>query len=59
MEGDIGTSMFEHACKMGLEGIVSKHRDRAYEGTAAQLRTLRLGPRETEVICQRRSSDFL
>jgi bifunctional non-homologous end joining protein LigD len=22
--------MFEHACKLGLEGIVSKHRDRAY-----------------------------
>jgi bifunctional non-homologous end joining protein LigD len=22
--------MFEHACKLGLEGIVSKRRDRAY-----------------------------
>ncbi len=29
-EGAIGPAMFEHACKMGLEGIVSKHRDRAY-----------------------------
>jgi bifunctional non-homologous end joining protein LigD len=22
--------MFEHACKLGLEGIVSQHGDRAY-----------------------------
>jgi bifunctional non-homologous end joining protein LigD len=30
MEGYIGPKMFEHACKLGLEGIVSKHRDRSY-----------------------------
>ncbi|MGE5137910.1 MAG: hypothetical protein ACM3JD_00490 [Rudaea sp.] len=30
LEGEIGPRMFEHACKMGLEGIVSKHRERAY-----------------------------
>ena len=30
LAGDIGPMMFEHACKLGLEGIVSKHRDRAY-----------------------------
>jgi ATP-dependent DNA ligase len=30
MAGEIGPEMFEHACKLGLEGIVSKHRDRAY-----------------------------
>jgi ATP-dependent DNA ligase len=30
MEGEVGPAMFEHACKLGLEGIVSKHRDRAY-----------------------------
>ena len=30
MEGDIGAAMFEHACKLGLEGIVSKHRDRSF-----------------------------
>ena len=30
IKGDIGPAMFEHACKLGLEGIVSKHRDRAY-----------------------------
>ena len=30
MEGEIGPAMFEHACKLGLEGIVSKHRYRPY-----------------------------
>jgi bifunctional non-homologous end joining protein LigD len=30
LTGAIGPAMFEHACKLGLEGIVSKHRDRAY-----------------------------
>jgi hypothetical protein len=30
MQGDIGSAMFEHASKLSLEGIVSKHRDRAY-----------------------------
>jgi ATP-dependent DNA ligase len=30
MEGEIGPAMFEHACKLGLEGIVSKHRYRGY-----------------------------
>jgi bifunctional non-homologous end joining protein LigD len=29
MEGDGGT-VFRHACKLGLEGIVSKRRDSAY-----------------------------
>jgi bifunctional non-homologous end joining protein LigD len=28
--GAIGPCLFEQACKMGLEGIVSKHRERAY-----------------------------
>lgn len=28
--GDIGPQLFEAACKMGLEGIVSKHRHRGY-----------------------------
>jgi hypothetical protein len=27
MQGEIGAAMFEHACKLGVEGIVSKHRD--------------------------------
>jgi len=27
LEGDDGESIFEQACKMGLEGIVSKRRD--------------------------------
>ena len=28
--GDIGPRLFEQACKMGLEGIVSKHREKTY-----------------------------
>ena len=30
MEDEDGPLVFEHACKMGLEGIVSKHRDSRY-----------------------------
>jgi bifunctional non-homologous end joining protein LigD len=30
--GDIGDVLFRVACNMGLEGIVSKHLDRAYGG---------------------------
>jgi bifunctional non-homologous end joining protein LigD len=29
IEGD-GTTIFRHACKLGLEGIVSKRKDSAY-----------------------------
>ena len=28
--GKIGPALFPHACKMGLEGLVSKHAGRAY-----------------------------
>jgi ATP-dependent DNA ligase len=28
--GEIGPDLFRHACLMGLEGLVSKHRDRPY-----------------------------
>jgi bifunctional non-homologous end joining protein LigD len=28
--GEIGPALFRQACKMGLEGIVSKHRERSY-----------------------------
>jgi bifunctional non-homologous end joining protein LigD len=28
--GEIGPDLFRHACLMGLEGLVSKHRERAY-----------------------------
>ena len=31
-EGEIGPELFRHACLMGLEGLVSKHRERAYRG---------------------------
>jgi bifunctional non-homologous end joining protein LigD len=29
-QGEIGPELFRHACLMGLEGLVSKHRDRPY-----------------------------
>jgi ATP-dependent DNA ligase len=28
--GEIGPDLFRHACLMGLEGLVSKHRERTY-----------------------------
>jgi bifunctional non-homologous end joining protein LigD len=28
--GEIGPGLFEAACRMGLEGLVSKHRERRY-----------------------------
>jgi ATP-dependent DNA ligase len=31
-DGDIGPDLFRAACNMGLEGIVSKRRDRPYQG---------------------------
>src|SRR5690349_15705222 len=31
-QGEIGPDLFRAACRMGLEGLVSKHRDRAYRG---------------------------
>ena len=31
-QGEIGPDLFRHACLMGLEGLVSKHRDRPYPG---------------------------
>ncbi|RZN10334.1 DNA ligase [Bradyrhizobium genosp. SA-3] len=30
--GEIGSDLFRAACRMGLEGLVSKHRDRPYRG---------------------------
>jgi len=29
-QGEIGPELFRKACEFGLEGLVSKHRDRAY-----------------------------
>ncbi|WP_426613283.1 hypothetical protein [Bradyrhizobium sp. McL0616] len=29
-QGEIGPGLFDAACRMGLEGLVSKHRERAY-----------------------------
>jgi bifunctional non-homologous end joining protein LigD len=34
--GEIGPDLFRAACGMGLEGLVSKHRDRAYRGGSLQ-----------------------
>jgi len=31
-QGEIGPELFRHACLMGLEGMVSKHRESAYRG---------------------------
>jgi ATP-dependent DNA ligase len=31
-QGEIGHDLFHAACRMSLEGIVSKHRGRAYRG---------------------------
>jgi len=31
-QGEIGPDLFRAACQMGLEGLVSKHRDRPYRG---------------------------
>ncbi|MGY8676631.1 RNA ligase family protein [Bradyrhizobium sp. UFLA05-153] len=30
--GELGPDLFRAACKLGLEGLVSKHRDRTYQG---------------------------
>jgi bifunctional non-homologous end joining protein LigD len=30
-QGEIGPDLFDAACRMGLEGLVSKHRDRPYQ----------------------------
>ena len=30
--GEIGPDLFRHACLLGLEGLVSKHREGAYRG---------------------------
>jgi bifunctional non-homologous end joining protein LigD len=31
-QGEIGPDLFRHACLMGLEGMVSKHRKSSYRG---------------------------
>src|SRR4051812_23548009 len=31
-QGEIGPELFRHACKFGLEGLVSKHRESTYRG---------------------------
>ena len=31
-QGEIGPDLFRHACLMGLDGLVSKHRDSPFHG---------------------------
>ena len=31
-QGEIGSDLFRHACLMGLDGMVSKHRETLYRG---------------------------
>jgi ATP-dependent DNA ligase len=31
-QGEIGPDLFRHACLMGVEGLVSKHRESPYRG---------------------------
>jgi len=31
-QGEIGPDLFRHACLLGLEGMVSKHRESIYRG---------------------------
>jgi hypothetical protein len=31
-QGEIGPDLFRHACLLGLEGMVSKHRESSYRG---------------------------
>ena len=31
-QGEIGPDLFRHTCMMGLEGLVSKHRESIYRG---------------------------
>ena len=35
-QGEIGPDLFRHACLMGLEGLVSKHRESPYRGGRGQ-----------------------
>ena len=35
-QGEIGPDLFPAACDMGLEGIVSKHKDRPYRAGRCQ-----------------------
>jgi bifunctional non-homologous end joining protein LigD len=34
-QGEIGPDLFRKACEFGFEGMVSKHRDRAYRAGAS------------------------
>jgi hypothetical protein len=48
-QGEIGPDLFQAGCRMGLEGLVSKHKDRAYRAGIPVI------PRRSS-RCDRRSS---
>ena len=51
-QGEIGPDLFRHACLMGLEGIVSKHRDRPFSalGQSQELQASRNAARYGHVL---------
>ena len=64
-EGEIGPELFRHACLMGLEGLVSKHRERAYRGgrcdhwvKGQEPETSSLQPRRRSVLRSARSARY-
>jgi ATP-dependent DNA ligase len=59
MEEEDGPLVFKHACKLGLEGIVSKHRGSRYHSGRSRYWVKSKNPlspavkREAEIDCQR------
>ena len=51
-QGEIGPDLFRHACLMGLEGMVSKHRDRPFSalGQSQELQASRNAARYGHVL---------
>jgi bifunctional non-homologous end joining protein LigD len=61
-QGEIGPELFRKACEFGLEGLVSKHRDRAYRAgrsphwikvknpNAPAMKRAKLAPVRTQVL---------
>ncbi|MFL6812637.1 MAG: hypothetical protein ACJ8EK_01210 [Bradyrhizobium sp.] len=48
--GAIGPRLFEHACLLGLEGIVSKHRDGAYKAGPSPQRIKVKNPKSAAMV---------
>jgi len=56
-KGEIGPDLFRHACLMGLEGLVSKHRDRPYRSGRSPHWIKVKNRTHTRLIVRRRLSD--